>query len=495
MAPWHDAAKRNSTTQMAQLIATNRGTMLHAWNRSVCATCHSRSPDNGRHWGCCHRKQCANYGSKWNGNTALHDAAAAGHVEVATLLLECGADANATNKHAQTPLDLVRGEAVAALLRAKGGILGADGSYAPRCRLSQESAPPRSAVNPSTLSGAIDVLAVRQADGTLRSTPLHVRFGKLLVPFPAGLIAQVHVNLRMTAISLQLGSEGNASYTPSATELAGLELRVGPNTIEYRCGGRPVVATVYLLERWERLVISDVDGTITRSDLRGHLPRAIARLANVDQFHAAVPALFSRLAANGYLLLYLSARPIGFAAPTLELLASALDGGHRLPRGPLLLSPSRTLESLDREIVRKVPHEFKIQVLSELRALWPHNHQPFARGFGNKPIDTEAYRAVGVPPDRLFHVDPQSRLTQLQPEHSTREAVQPSVASYGELLHHVDHFFPHAQPTAQTLEALVSPPNPGLLPAPLPAKARASPRDDDAMADTRTVPAELLNLG
>ena len=34
-------------------------------------------------------------------------------------------------------------------------------------------------VNTSTLSGAIDVVVVRQLDGTLRSTPFHVRFGKL----------------------------------------------------------------------------------------------------------------------------------------------------------------------------------------------------------------------------------------------------------------------------------------------------------------------------
>lgn len=34
-------------------------------------------------------------------------------------------------------------------------------------------------INPSTLTGAIDVIVVKQEDGTLRSTPFHVRFGKL----------------------------------------------------------------------------------------------------------------------------------------------------------------------------------------------------------------------------------------------------------------------------------------------------------------------------
>lgn len=34
-------------------------------------------------------------------------------------------------------------------------------------------------INPSTLTGAIDVIVVKQEDGTLRCTPFHVRFGKL----------------------------------------------------------------------------------------------------------------------------------------------------------------------------------------------------------------------------------------------------------------------------------------------------------------------------
>ena len=34
-------------------------------------------------------------------------------------------------------------------------------------------------INPSTLTGAIDVLVVEQPDGTLTCSPFHVRFGKL----------------------------------------------------------------------------------------------------------------------------------------------------------------------------------------------------------------------------------------------------------------------------------------------------------------------------
>lgn len=34
-------------------------------------------------------------------------------------------------------------------------------------------------LNPATLTGGIDVIVVRQPDGTLQCSPFHVRFGKL----------------------------------------------------------------------------------------------------------------------------------------------------------------------------------------------------------------------------------------------------------------------------------------------------------------------------
>ncbi|KAL1529367.1 hypothetical protein AB1Y20_000319 [Prymnesium parvum] len=416
MSPWHAAARRNSTAEIKQLIASHRGTMLHQRDLSVCLSCPSRSADHGVHWGSCSRCGCANYGSRWNGNTALHDASAAGHVEAAALLLECGAHVDATNKHGRTPLDVARGEAVAALLRAHGGVRGEElraargggegAAPSPRAR------PAVSSLNAATLSGAIDVVAVRWPDGEVRSSALHVRFGKLLAPFAKGRRVTVHINSMPCAIALELGQEGDASYRPTAAELAALGLRLGINHVEYRCDGRPVVARLYLLECHEKVIISDIDGTITRYDLLGHVPVAVARLARINQFHRGVCAFFERCASNGYHLLYLTARPAGMAARTLELLASAHEDGHRLPRGPLILSPSRTFEALDRELVRKIPHLFKISALSDIRSLWPETQNPFS-----------------------------GTVVKLDSESS-----QEPFASYADLLPRVDLFFPPIQP-------------------------------------------------
>ena len=59
--------------------------------------------------------------------------------------------------------------------------------------------------------------------------------------------------------------------------------------------------------------------------------------------------------------------------------------------GPLLLSPSRSLDALGRELISRTPQEFKTAALSEIRALWPAGANPFAGAFGNKPTDAESY--------------------------------------------------------------------------------------------------------
>ena len=36
-------------------------------------------------------------------------------------------------------------------------------------------------INSATLSGCMDIIVIHQPDGTLKSTPFHVRFGKMKI--------------------------------------------------------------------------------------------------------------------------------------------------------------------------------------------------------------------------------------------------------------------------------------------------------------------------
>lgn len=66
---------------------------------------------------------------------------------------------------------------------------------------------------------------------------------------------------------------------------------------------------IYVWNYTDKLVVSDVDGTITRSDVLGHVYAKIGK----DWTQPGTADLFSSIQANGYKMLYLTARPIGMA--------------------------------------------------------------------------------------------------------------------------------------------------------------------------------------
>ena len=64
-------------------------------------------------------------------------------------------------------------------------------------------------------------------------------------------------------------------------------------------------------------MITDVDGTVTRSDFLGHV---LPRLGASDWVHEGIAKLYTNIALNGYKIIYLSSRPIGFHENTKEYL-------------------------------------------------------------------------------------------------------------------------------------------------------------------------------
>ena len=96
-----------------------------------------------------------------------------------------------------------------------------------------------------------------------------------------------------------------------------------------------------------RLVVSDIDGTITKSDLLGHLlPRV-----GYDWSHRGVTRLFTNIKANGYMFMFLSSRAIAQASATRDYLHTLNQDGETLPSGPVIISPDGLFPSLYRELV------------------------------------------------------------------------------------------------------------------------------------------------
>lgn len=74
--------------------------------------------------------------------------------------------------------------------------------------------------------------------------------------------------------------------------------------------------------------------------------------------------------------------------------------------GPVIISPHGIIPSLYREMILKRPQEFKMAALQGIRSLFPADWNPFYCGFGNRSSDDVSYLHVGVPPHRIFTINP-----------------------------------------------------------------------------------------
>lgn len=221
----------------------------------------------------------------------------------------------------------------------------------------------------------------------------------------------------------------------SSDQIACLNLNEGANEVVFSVttayqGTTRCKCHIYKWRYDDKVVISDIDGTITKSDVLGHILPIVGK----DWAQSGVAQLFTKIKNNGYKLLYLSARAIGQARVTRDYLRSIKQGDLSLPDGPLLLNPTSLISAFHREVIEKKPEEFKISCLKDIQALFPATSKPFYAGYGNKINDVWAYRAVGIPIFRIFTINHRGELK--------HELTQTFQSSYSNMSYIVDQMFP-----------------------------------------------------
>ncbi|XP_041489582.1 phosphatidate phosphatase LPIN2 isoform X1 [Microtus oregoni] len=251
---------------------------------------------------------------------------------------------------------------------------------------------------------------------------------------------ELEETIKVETISMETLSHcSTASYKKSlrlsSDQIAKLKLHDGPNDVVFsittqyqgtcRCAG-----TIYLWNWNDKIIISDIDGTITKSDALGQILPQLGK----DWTHQGIAKLYHSINENGYKFLYCSARAIGMADMTRGYLHWVNDKGTILPRGPLMLSPSSLFSAFHREVIEKKPEKFKIECLNDIKNLFAPSKQPFYAAFGNRPNDVYAYTQVGVPDCRIFTVNPKGELIQ--------ERTKGNKSSYHRLSELVEHVFP-----------------------------------------------------
>jgi phosphatidate phosphatase PAH1 len=140
----------------------------------------------------------------------------------------------------------------------------------------------------------------------------------------------------------------------------------------------------YVAPHATRVIVSDVDGTLTISEHA--FMKTVALGAQIGAKPGAALA-FQGLAAAGYQPVYVTARGEVFTEKTRAWLAQ-----QGFPRGPMVLA----------EDLVTVPGPatvgFKTGAMDSLRTAG----LVVAGGIGNRATDIGAYEAMGLPPDRIF---------------------------------------------------------------------------------------------
>ncbi|RUS20355.1 hypothetical protein BC937DRAFT_95388 [Endogone sp. FLAS-F59071] len=193
----------------------------------------------------------------------------------------------------------------------------------------------------------------------------------------------------------------------TSDQLKKLNLKKGVNTVSFSVSSSfsrqnaICVSKIFFWEHTTQIVISDIDGTITKSDALGHLLTIVGR----DWTHSGVAKLYTDIHNNGYQILYLTSRAIGQADYTRNYMKNVNQNHYQLPDGPVIMSPDRLLTAFHREVIARKPEIFKMACLRDVQRLFD-DRNPFYAGFGNRITDALSYRSVNVPISRIFTIDP-----------------------------------------------------------------------------------------
>lgn len=188
--------------------------------------------------------------------------------------------------------------------------------------------------NTNFLSGSIDIIVVEH-NGILKSTPFYVRFGIFLTLNPVNTPVIVTVNDRVIPLEMRLTQDGDGYFSessekfiPTEQDLKALELKPGKNKITFQIKScllnkeQSLSSFIYLFNSNTKLVVSDIDGTITRSNVLG----LILPLFGIDWSQSHINKLYRDIENNGYQMVYLTARAIGETQITRDYIYSLKQG-------------------------------------------------------------------------------------------------------------------------------------------------------------------------
>lgn len=279
---------------------------------------------------------------------------------------------------------------------------------------------------------AVDVVCVY--GDSIHSTEFHVKFNRPSIhinlfgsspPSEEDLLVKVHCNGHLCTNVLALmnystrlvefiDNDGDTNC-PTSEVLRNLGLLRGKNVLLFECTRFKLKAecSVFLWSMMDRVVVVDIDGTLTKSDVRGYVETVY--MGRYDYVHEGAVSFFSSLEEDyGVCTLYLTSRPLHHLSDTRAFLHLVHNPrGSHLPVGPLFTNRETVLRAVYRELWAKTSAQFKGGVLVDVLSVFAaagSTHSPFCMGVGNKEADAVAYQMAGVRPSNIFLVQKSSQI-------------------------------------------------------------------------------------
>lgn len=157
------------------------------------------------------------------------------------------------------------------------------------------------------LEGITDVMVIRQKSGHYSSTQFFACFGSMSILQKDTPIKLLVNRTLISNIRLTLDKYGYCHPTKLTSEqLKSLNLKMGKNQLEYTLGDLNLRAEIYLYTDMDKLVISDVDGTLTKNDLGGLYNNYRGNGYLHDGYHELIHGIND----NGYKVLWMTMRSL-----------------------------------------------------------------------------------------------------------------------------------------------------------------------------------------
>eukprot|EP00477_Mikrocytos_mackini_P001901 GAHX01002066.1.p1 GENE.GAHX01002066.1~~GAHX01002066.1.p1 ORF type:complete len:496 (+),score=96.36 GAHX01002066.1:68-1555(+) len=183
-----------------------------------------------------------------------------------------------------------------------------------------------------------------------------------------------------------------------------MNLKEGKNVIRFALIFSPgnetsIESHIFFYASDDKFIVSDIDGTITKSDLIGHMAPFVGMSYWINE---KLLTLFKKIKQNQYRFIYLTSRPLDYSSATRTYINTAEINGLKLPDGPVFCVPYSFLNALKSEIVNKRQNLLKTELIREILVPFDENNDPLFAGFGNQQSDFQAYTNSKINKGRVF---------------------------------------------------------------------------------------------